>query len=126
MLAGYEQHRIVDLVAELSGAAHSLGTRLHPRSAMSLAELVRVMNCYYSNLIEGHNTTPQEIERALANQLDASEERGNLQIKAWALTRLQREVARLHAAGELPEPAQRRSSAGCTAPSARTSRKRCY
>lgn len=96
---------IVDLVASLSGAAHSLGARLHPCSAMSLAELVRVMNCYYSNLIEGHNTTPREIERALANQLDASEERRNLQIEARAHIRLQREVDRLHAAGELPEPA---------------------
>jgi Fic family protein len=69
---------IVDLVASLSGAARSLGSRLHPRSAESLAELVRVMNCYYSNLIEGHNTTPREIECALANQLDAVAERRNL------------------------------------------------
>lgn len=96
---------IVDLVASLSGAAHRLGARLHPRSAASLAELVRVMNCYYSNLIEGHNTTPREIERALANQLDATEERRNLQIEARAHIRLQREIDRLHAAGELLEPA---------------------
>ena len=56
------------------------------------------MNCYYSNLIEGHNTTPREIERALANQLDAAEERRNLQIEARAHIRLQREVDRRHAA----------------------------
>ena len=31
----------------------------------SLANLVRAMNCYYSNLIEGHDTHPVEIERAL-------------------------------------------------------------
>lgn len=96
---------IVDLVASLSGAAHGLGARLHPRSAASLAELVRVMNCYYSNLIEGHNTTPREIERALANQLDVAEERRNLQIEARAHIRLQREIDRRHAAGDLPEPA---------------------
>ncbi|ASV84481.1 hypothetical protein CES85_5275 [Ochrobactrum quorumnocens] len=30
-----------------------------------LADLVRSMNCYYSNLIEGHNTHPVDIERAL-------------------------------------------------------------
>ena len=59
---------ILNLVAALSGAARELGVRLHPRSAAGLADLVRVMNCYYSNLIEGHNTTPREIERALANQ----------------------------------------------------------
>ncbi|MEY2853178.1 MAG: hypothetical protein RL030_310 [Pseudomonadota bacterium] len=96
---------IIDLVAALSGAAQKLGARLHPRSAAGLADLVRVMNCYYSNLIEGHNTTPREIERALANQLDATEERRNLQIEARAHIRLQREIDRRHGAGDLPEPA---------------------
>jgi Fic family protein len=96
---------IVDLVASLSGAAHRLGARLHPRSAASLAELVRVMNCYYSNLIEGHNTTPREIERALANEIDAAGERRSLQIEARAHIRLQRDIDRRHAAGDLPEPA---------------------
>ena len=37
---------LLDLVADLSAAAHTLGTRLHPRSAEALADLVRVMNCY--------------------------------------------------------------------------------
>jgi Fic family protein len=96
---------IIDLVASLSGAAHSLSARLNARSTASLAELVRVMNCYYSNLIEGHNTTPREIERALVNQFDTAEERRNLQIEARAHIRLQREVDRLHATGTLPEPA---------------------
>jgi Fic family protein len=96
---------ILDLVAELSRASESLGGRLHPRSAANLAGLVRVMNCYYSNLIEGHNTTPREIERALDDQLDAAEDRRNLQIEARAHIRLQREIDRLHASGELPDPA---------------------
>jgi Fic family protein len=63
------------------------------------------MNCYYSNLIEGHNTAPRDIERALANQLDAAEERRNLQIEARAHIRVQREIDRDYAAGKLPEPA---------------------
>jgi Fic family protein len=96
---------ILDLVASLSGATHALGARLHPKSAAGLAELVLVMNCYYSNLIEGHNTTPREIERALQNRLDPAEERRNLQIEARAHIRVQREIDRLHAAGVLPEPA---------------------
>ncbi len=40
------------------------GVGLHPDSAAELADLVRVMNCYYSNLIEGHNTRPRDIELA--------------------------------------------------------------
>jgi Fic family protein len=96
---------ILDLVAALSAATNSLGARLHPRSAAALAESVRIMNCYYSNLIEGHNTTPREIERALADQLDAVPERRNLQVEARAHIRVQRDIDRRHAAGDLPEPA---------------------
>jgi len=47
---------ISDVIAELSAASASLGTALNPRTAANLAELVRMMNTYYSNLIEGHNT----------------------------------------------------------------------
>ena len=96
---------ILDLVAELSRASGALGNRLHPKSAANLADLVRVMNCYYSNLVEGHNTTPREIERAISGQLDEAEDRRNLQIEARAHIRLQREIDRLHAAEALPEPA---------------------
>lgn len=96
---------ILDLVAELSCASGALGNRLHPRSAENLADLVRVMNCYYSNLIEGHNTTPREIERAIGGELDEAEDRRNLQIEARAHIRLQRVIDRMHAEGTLPEPA---------------------
>lgn len=96
---------ILDLVADLSAATASLGSRLHPRSAAGLAEAVRIMNCYYSNLIEGHNTTPREIERALADQLDPQPERRNLQVEARAHIQVQRDIDRRHAAGSLPEPA---------------------
>ena len=30
-----------------------------------IGDLIRTMNCYYSNLIEGHNTHPRDIEQAL-------------------------------------------------------------
>lgn len=96
---------LVDLIAEVSAASERLGHRLHPRTAANLAELVRVMNCFYSNLIEGHNTTPREIERALAGDLAEEEGRRNLQIEAAAHIRLQREIDRRYAEGALPEPA---------------------
>jgi len=95
---------ILDLVAELSLLSGSLGNRLHPRSAANLADLVRVMNCYYSNLIEGHNTTPREIERALENQLDEVEDRRNLQLEARAHIRLQKEIDKRYAKGGLQDP----------------------
>ena len=60
--------QVADLIADLAAASERLGARLHPRTAESLADLVRVMNCYYSNLIEGHNTRPRDIERALGRR----------------------------------------------------------
>ncbi len=50
----------------------------------ALADLVRAMNCYYSNLIEGHNTHPVDIERALKNDYSAEPEKRNLQREARA------------------------------------------
>ena len=78
---------------------------MHARTATNLADLVRVMNTYYSNLIEGHNTRPRDIERALAGELDEDEERRHLQLEAAAHVRVQAHVDRMAAAGTLPESA---------------------
>ena len=64
---------LVDVVADLTAATSYLGRALHPRTAANLAGLVRVMNTYYSNLIEGNNTRPRDIERALLGELDEDE-----------------------------------------------------
>ncbi|MFI4884317.1 MAG: Fic family protein [Steroidobacterales bacterium] len=96
---------IGDVVAELSAAAAILGKGLHRRTASNLAALVRIMNAYYSNLIEGHITRPKDIERALAGKLDEDEGRRNLQLEAAAHVRVQAEVDKLAAEGRLPEPA---------------------
>ncbi len=96
---------IVDRVATLSDAAARLGGRLHSRTAANLADLVRIMNCYYSNLIEGHNTRPYDIEQALQKKFDAGDpEKRNLQMEAVAHIRLQKKIDDLHASGRLPEP----------------------
>ncbi len=96
---------VSDAVAELSAAAATLGTALHPRTAANLAALVRVMNTYYSNLIEGHHTRPRDIQRALEGQFDQNEKRRNFQIEAAAHVRVQAEIDRQAAEGTLPEPA---------------------
>src|SRR5215471_21594223 len=94
---------VADLVAELSASSAKLDRLLHPRTAANLADLVRMMNTYYSNLIEGHDTRPRDIERALAGELDMDEGRRNLQLEAAAHVRVQREVDRMGAIDQLPE-----------------------
>lgn len=96
---------VADVVANLSAAGAVLGSALHPTSAANLAVFVRIMNTYYSNLIEGHDTRPRDIERALAGNLDRDEGRRNLQLEAAAHVRVQAEVDRMASEGNLPEPA---------------------
>jgi len=96
---------ISDVVAELAAASAHLGRALHPRTAANLASLVRIMNSYYSNLIEGHNTRPRDIERALAGKFDDNKDRRNLQVEAAAHVRVQAEVDLMNLEGRLPEPA---------------------
>jgi Fic family protein len=96
---------IADVIADLSAASARLGAGLHPRTAANLAELVRLMNTYYSNLIEGHNTRPREIAAALEGKFEEDGERRNLQLEARAHVRVQAEIDRMATAGTLPEPA---------------------
>jgi len=91
-------------VAELSAAAAKLEHALNPRTAANLAGLVRIMNTYYSNLIEGHNTRPIDIARALAGKFAKDKERRNLQIEAAAHVRVQAELDLMADEQRLPEP----------------------
>ena len=49
-----------DLVISIRDEAAEIGRTLHPDSVRELRGLVRIMNAYYSNLIEGHNTRPRD------------------------------------------------------------------
>jgi len=70
----------VDLAARSAGFRRSL-----PAGVMTaLADLVRAVNCYYSNLIEGHDTHPLEIERALKGDYSADRRKRDLQLEAQA------------------------------------------
>ena len=60
---------LADLAVELTAKSTGFHKRLPDGVVHALANLVRSMNCYYSNLIEGHDTHPLDIERALAKRL---------------------------------------------------------
>jgi Fic family protein len=79
-----------ELVFELSIKAAGFRKSLPPGISVALAEIVRSMNCYFSNLIEGHNTHPIEIERALKGEYSENVEKRNLQKEAKAHITVQR------------------------------------
>jgi Fic family protein len=57
------------------------------------------MNCYYSNLIEGHDTHPRDIDSALSDDFSDDVEKRNLQLEACAHIEVQRAIDR----GEAPQ-----------------------
>ena len=75
---------LTDLAVELAGKAAGFRRSLPEDVLAALADLVRAMNCYYSNLIEGHDTHPVDIERALRDDYSADAAKRNLQLEARA------------------------------------------
>ncbi|MBF0622941.1 MAG: Fic family protein [Magnetococcales bacterium] len=73
-----------DLTFELVQQASTLAGRLNQTVARSVAGIVRSMNCYYSNLIEGHNTHPVDIDRALSDDYSLDQKQRDLQLEANA------------------------------------------
>ena len=80
------RHRtaLTDVAVELAAKSAGFRRSLPGGVLTALTDLVRAMNCYYSNLIEGHDTHPVDIERALKNDYSADAEKRNLQLEAKA------------------------------------------
>lgn len=93
--------RLEELAVLLVARANQLAGQLHPGIRTSIGDLVRSMNCYYSNLIEGHDTHPRDIDRALADNYSKDPHRRALQLEARAHI----EVQRLIDAGNDPKDA---------------------
>jgi Fic family protein len=92
LIAQGSRHRgdLIDLAVELAAASAGFRRSLPDGVRMALGDLVRAMNCYYSNLIEGHDTHPIDIERALNNDYSNDPRKRNLQLEAKAHITVQR------------------------------------
>ncbi len=92
VLSDGSRHRpgLNDLAIELATASAGFRRSLPDGVVAALADLVRAMNCYYSNLIEGHETHPIDIERALKKDYSADPEKRNLQLEAEAHVTVQK------------------------------------
>ncbi|TAK46938.1 MAG: Fic family protein [Xanthobacteraceae bacterium] len=75
---------LTDLALELGQKSAGFRRSLPESLLTSLADLVRSMNCYYSNLIEGHDTHPIDIERALKGDYSKDTKKRDLQLEAKA------------------------------------------
>lgn len=92
LLGQDSRHRasLTDLALELAQKSAGFRRSLPESLLASLADLVRSMNCYYSNLIEGHDTHPVDIERALRGDYSNDARKRDLQLEARAHIEVQR------------------------------------
>jgi Fic family protein len=81
-----------DLAVELISKKSLLEGQIKWTVQDSIADLVRSMNCYYSNLIEGHNTHPRDIDAALEGTYSSDSEKRALQEEARAHIEVQRMI----------------------------------
>lgn len=88
---------LIEKSAKLSGTLHN-----HTREA--IADFLRPMNSYYSNLIEGHDTHPLDISRALNNDYSEDKEKRNLQLEAFAHIEVHRSITQRYAKDNTTNP----------------------
>lgn len=73
-----------DLAFDLSQKSAQLNGTLASGTRAAVVRLLRLVNCYYSNLIEGHKTTLAEIERGLTKRFESNDKQRSLQLEANA------------------------------------------
>ena len=91
-----ERGRLAELSFEILQESGRLAGLVRSRWVFQeVASVVRGMNCYYSNLIEGHRTSTRDIERAMAKDFSGDlTERAN-QLLAFAHMEVERELVEL-------------------------------
>lgn len=92
MLPPSGERQLEDRAFDLIQRASALGGRVPDAVKTGVGGLVRSMNCYYSNLIEGHDTHPHDIDRALAADYSTKPEKRALQLEARAHIEVQRMI----------------------------------
>jgi len=74
------KYTLSELSKNIFLSAGALANQLQAeKTSQGVAEVVRIMNSYYSNLIEGHKTYPRDIEKALKKNFSTDPEEKNNQ-----------------------------------------------
>ncbi len=87
-----QNDQLEDLSREVVSRSALMGGRLHPHSQGGIVELLRLVNSYYSNLIEGNSTHPFDIERAMRSDYETDSVKRDLQIESFAHIKCQQQI----------------------------------
>lgn len=98
-LSDRQLEEVQPLVEQIVRSSIKLTAAAHETTRAGLRELVRQMNSYYSNRIEGQSTHPHNIERALHN--DFSRQPDEARLQRIAIAHIDAEIAlELHIGNE--------------------------
>ena len=92
MLPPENASELNNLALDLATKSSAFAGMLNPVVARSVGDLVRSMNCYYSNLIEGHDTHPSDIDQAIAKNYSSEPQKRALQKEAVAHIAVQKMI----------------------------------
>jgi Fic family protein len=81
-----------EICIEVAMEAARLQEAVHPNLRAALSPLLELMNCYYSNLIEGHRTFPGEVAQALRSA-QSQKKHEELVVEALAHIKTQGQLA---------------------------------
>ena len=81
-----------DLAIEVIRKSAAISAAVHPVTRRGIVELVRRMNSYYSNLIEGHNTHPVDIDRAMREDFSKDPAKRARQLESKAHVEVQKRI----------------------------------
>lgn len=95
-----EGNTFVELAMDVYANAAELGGMAHPITREEIARLLRHINSYYSNLIEGEHTNPADIEKAVKKKYSENEEKRRLQQLSVAHIEVQTLIDNRFDAGE--------------------------
>jgi len=94
LLPAPPQPQLEALAEEVCRRGFELKRLVHPATEGRIARLLRSMSSYYSNRIEGEQTLPKDIERALRRSFSGRPEKARLQRLAVAHIETQEEMER--------------------------------
>jgi Fic family protein len=95
-----ESKSLVELAMKVYADASELAGMVHPITRKEIARLLRHINSYYSNRIEGEHTTPADIEKAVKNEYSADEAKKRLQLLSVAHIEVQKRIDERFDSGE--------------------------
>jgi Fic family protein len=87
-----KREALEDMAREVVAQSAALSGKLHSITQRSVVGLLRIVNSYYSNLIEGHRTHPVEIEQAMRQDYSRDPAKRELQEESLAHIACQKKI----------------------------------